>query len=413
MNEISRRTGLTAAAAALLAGTAAVPASAASHAPHAPRAPRTPHGPRGPRGRALQRGVDAIRATGASGVLAEVQDARGRTTARAGVADLDAPGKGPVPWDAYYRVGSDTKTYTATVVLQLVGEGRLKLTDTVERWLPGVIRGHGNDGRRITVTNLLRQTSGLNEYITEDSGGFTPEAYRRNRFRSQTAQEQLTEALGKPPQWLPDADDPANERRWEYSNTNYVVAGMLVEAVTGHPWAQEVHERIIEPLGLRATFTPGTSPYVPQPTATGYTYFPDETRPTETSLGFGGGADGCLISTTHDHGVFLRALFGGRLLRPAQLAAMKRTVPVRDWIPADGVRYGLGIAWRPVAGRADGVWFHGGTSLGFVSGGGVTADGATAVTSAAFTLRVDDAEAHEAQARAELRLVDEVLVAGV
>ncbi|MFK4068851.1 serine hydrolase domain-containing protein [Streptomyces sp. NPDC029674] len=396
---MSRRTGLTAAASALLVGTAAVPASASA-------APRTPHGPRG---RALQRGVDAIRATGTSGVLAEVQDARGRTTARAGVADLDAPAKGPVPWDAYYRLGSDTKTYTATVVLQLVGEGRLKLTDTVERRLPGAIRGHGNDGRRITVANLLRQTSGLNEYITADSGDFTPDAYRRNRFRSQSPEEQLAVALSKPPQWLPDADDPAGERRWSYSNTNYVVAGMLVEAVTGHPWAQEVHERIIEPLGLRATFTPGTSSYVPRPTATGYTYFPDETRPTETTLGFGGGADGCLISTTHDHGVFLRALLGGRLLRPAQLAAMKRTVPVQDWISADGVRYGLGIAWRPVAGRTDGVWFHGGTSLDCVSECGVTPDGATAVTSAAFTLRLDSAETHEAQARAALRLVDSAL----
>ncbi|MEU5683241.1 peptidase [Streptomyces venezuelae] len=398
MTDISRRTGLTAAAAALLAGTAGVPASAA--------APRTPNGPRG---RALQRGVDAIRATGASGVLAEVQDARGRTTARAGVSDLDAPAKGPVPWGAYYRIGSDTKTYTATVVLQLVQEGRLKLTDTVERWLPGAIRAHGNDGRRITVTNLLRQTSGLNEYITAESGDFTPDAYRRNRFRPQSPQEQLAVALAKPPQWLPDADDPAEERRWGYSNTNYVVAGMLVEAVTGHPWAQEVHERIIEPLGLRHTLIPGTSSYVPRPTATGYTYFPEETRPTETTLGFGGGADGCLISTTHDHGIFLRALLGGRLLRPAQLAAMKSTVPVSDWIPADGVRYGLGIASRPLAGREDGLWFHGGTSLGYVSEGGVTPDGTTAVTAAAFTLRLDSEETHLRQARAALRMVEEVL----
>ncbi|MFH8612747.1 serine hydrolase domain-containing protein [Streptomyces sp. NPDC018029] len=403
MTEISRRTGLAATAAALLTGASGTAADAAPSAPSAPPAPAS-------RRSTLQRGVDAIHATGATGVVAEVQSAHGRTTARAGVADLG--GKGPVPEDAYYRIGSDTKTFTATVVLQLVGEGRLRLTDTVERWLPGTIRGHGNDGRRITVTNLLRQTSGLNDYITADSGDFTPDAYRRNRFRSQSPKEQLTAALSTPPQWLPDADDPAGERRWSYSNTNYVVAGLVVEAVTGHPWAQEVHERIVEPLGLRHTFTPGTSPYVPHPTATGYTYFPHETRPTETTLGFGGGADGCLISTTHDHGVFLRALLGGRLLRPAQLAAMKRTVPVRDWIPADGVRYGLGIAWRPVAGRADGIWFHGGTSLGCVSECGVTPDGATAVTSAAFTLRLDDARANEAQARATLRMVDSALRRG-
>ncbi|MGV9883718.1 serine hydrolase domain-containing protein [Streptomyces sp. NPDC003006] len=394
---ISRRAGLAATAVALLTGAAA-PASASA----------SPW-----RGRALQHGVDAILATGATGVLAEVQGAHGhRTAARAGVADLTA--KDPVPWDAYYRIGSDTKTFTAVVVLQLVGEGRLKLTDTVERWLPGAVHGHGNDGRRITVTNLLRQTSGLNDYLAlgADPDDLTPEAYRRNRFRSQTPQEQLTAALSEPPRWLPDAADPAGERRWEYSNTNYVVAGLLVEAVTGHPWAQEVHERIIEPLGLDDTFTPGTSPYVPGPTATGYTYFPNSPkngRPVDTTLGFGGGADGCLISTTRDHGAFLRALLGGRLLHPAQLAAMKRTVPVKDWIPADGVRYGLGIAWRPVAGRRDGIWFHGGTSLGCVSEGGVTPDGTTAVTSAAFTLRLDSPERHESQARATLRMVDTAL----
>ncbi|MFF3644769.1 serine hydrolase domain-containing protein [Streptomyces sp. NPDC002564] len=396
MNGFSRRAGLTATAAAVLTGAAQTPA---------PAAPA-----RSARGRALQRDVEAIVATGASGVVAEVSGAHGRSTARAGVADL--AGREPVPWDAYYRIGSDTKTFIATVVLQLVGEGRLKLTDTVERWLPGAVRGHGNDGRRITVTNLLRQTSGLHDYIATQVDDFTPEGYRRNRFRAQTPDEQLTAALGTAPQWLPDAHDPAGERRWGYSNTNYVLAGMVVEAVTGHPWAQEVHERIIEPLGLRHTFTPGTSAYVPSPTATGYTCFPGETRPTETTLGFGGGADGALVSTTRDHGVFLRALLGGRLLRPAQLAAMRRTVPVTDWIPAAGVRYGLGIAWRPVAGRPDGVWFHGGTSLGCVSGGGVTPDGATSVTGAVFTLRLDDAGTHEAQARAVLRMVDAALGAG-
>ncbi|MFD4633174.1 serine hydrolase domain-containing protein [Streptomyces sp. NPDC058284] len=400
---ISRRTGLAATAAALLTGVAGTRAAAAAPASASAAPPSR-------RGRTLQRDVDAILATGVTGVLAEVHGPHGRTAARAGVADLAA--ERPVPWGAYYRIGSDTKTFTATVVLQLVGEGRLKLTDTVERWLPGAVRGHGNDGRRITVANLLRQTSGLNDYIDGDSEDFTPDGYRRNRFRSQTPEEQLTAALGAPPQWLPDADDPAGERRWGYSNTNYIVAGMIVEAVTGHPWAQEVHERIIEPLGLRHTFAPGTSPYVPQPTATGYTYFPKGTRPVETTLGFGGGADGCLISTPRDHGVFLRALLGGRLLRPAQLAAMKRTVPVKDWIPADGVRYGMGIAWRPVAGRDDGIWFHGGTSLGCVSEGGVTPDGTTSVNSAAFTLRIDSVEPHEAQARATLRMVDAALSAG-
>ncbi|MER5744145.1 serine hydrolase domain-containing protein [Streptomyces sp. NPDC002225] len=387
---ISRRTGLAATAAALVT-TAAAPASAAA-------GPRT----------ALQRSVDAIRATGATGVLAEVQSAAGRTVARAGSADLRAPHE-PVPWDSSYRIGSDTKTFTAVLVLQLVGEGRLGLTDPVERWLPGTVRGNGNDGRRITVADLLRQTSGLNDYLAvspDAADAFTPEGYRRSRFRPAVPADQLAAALSRPPQWLPEPGRP----RWGYSNTNYLLAGLVVEAVTGNPWAQELHDRIVEPLGLRRTSTPGTSPYLPQPAARAYTWFPGEKRPTDTTLASGGGADGAVISTPHEHGVFLRALMGGRLLRPAELAAMKVTVAAEDWSPAPGVRYGLGIAWRPVPGVRGGVWFHGGTHLGVVSESGVTADGARAASSATFTLRMGD-PAQEAQDLAALRLVDRALAA--
>ncbi|WP_234334329.1 serine hydrolase domain-containing protein [Streptomyces sp. NRRL B-1347] len=395
---LSRRTTMAVAAGALLAG-AAPEAAAAAHGTAAPAAGHD----------ALQADVDAVRATGATGVVAEVQTAHGRATARAGVADLGSDR--PVPRDAYYRIGSDTKTFTAVVVLQLVGEGKLALTDTVERRLPGAIRGNGNDGGRITVANLLRQTSGLNDYLAVSEGEFTPEAYRKGRFRTHTPQEQLAAALTKPPQWLPRRDDPAGERRWGYANTNYVVAGLIIEAVTGRPWAQEIHERVIEPLGLRHTLIPGGSAYVPQPTATAYTQFPGSARLTDTTIAAVSGADGGLISTARDHGVFLRALMGGRLLRPAQLAAMKRTVPAEDWIRAKGVRYGLGIAWRPVAGTDTGIWFHGGTHLGVVSECGVTGDGARAVTSATFTLPTAEAQA-DAQAAATLRLVNNALRGG-
>lgn len=187
-----------------------------------------------------------------------------------------------------------------------------------------------------------------------------------------------------------------------------MLAGLIVEQVTGHSWEQEIHDRLIEPLGLRHTLTPGTSPYVPAPTATAYTWFPDVDRPTDTTIASVGWADGSLISTTHDHGVFLRALMSGRLLRPAQFAAMKETVAADDWITAPGVRYGLGIAWRPVAGNRDGIWFHGGTHLGIVSESGVTPDGARAATSATFTLRMGD-PAQDAQDAAGRRLVERAL----
>lgn len=403
----SRRTGMTAAAAALLAGASGPTATAADG--------RGRHDGGGGTGPArpdagLQRDVDAIRAAGATGVLAEVQSTGARSVARAGAADL---GTGrPVPWDAYYRIGSDTKTYTATVALQLVGEGRLALTDTVERWLPGVVRGNGNDGRRITLANLLRHTSGLNDYLAASDGEApSPEAYRKGRFTHHSPRQQVAAAMAAPPQWLPDAGDPAGEQRWGYSNTNYTLAGLVIEQVTGHPWAQEVHERIIEPLGLRRTFTPGTSPYVPRPTATAYTAFPGGSGLTDTTLTYGGYADGSLISTPREVATFLRALLGGRLLAPAQLAAMQETVPVADWIPAAGVRYGLGIAWRPGRSGSDGIWFHGGTHLGVVSESGVRPDGSRAAAAAVFTLHMAG-DAADTQAKAALRLVDNALATG-
>ncbi|MBB5939713.1 serine hydrolase domain-containing protein [Streptomyces zagrosensis] len=403
----SRRTGMTAAAAALLVGASPAVATADSTS----RRGGLFRADQAGRDEGLQRDVDAIRATGATGVLAEIQTAHGRAAARAGGADQGA--RRPVPWDAYYRIGSDTKTFTATVALQLVGEGRLALTDTVDHWLPGLVRGNGNDGRRITVANVLRQTSGLNDYFSASDTGdvFTPDGYRKGRFTSQSPREQVAAALKQPPRWLPDADDPVSEQRWGYANTNYVLVGLLIERVTGHSWAQEVHERIIEPLGLRHTLIPGTSPYVPQPTATAYTAFPGTTDLTDTTLAYAGFADGALISTPRDLATFLRALFSGRLLSPAQLAAMQVTVAAEGWIAAAGVRYGLGIAWRPMRGDFGGIWFHGGTHLGVVSESGVRADGSRAATTAIFTLRMEGGQ-KDAQEKAALRLVDNALRTG-
>ncbi|MGP4112236.1 serine hydrolase domain-containing protein [Streptomyces sp. 4N509B] len=360
--------------------------------------------------RQLRRDAEAVHAAGGTGVVATVRHADRRpVTARAGVADLDDDR--PVPLNAYYRVGSDTKTFVAVVALQLVAEGRLDLDDTVERWLPGLVTGNGHDGSRVTVENLLRQTSGLPDYdelLFGDPETFTPEAYREARFREHTARELVDLALTQPPAWLPDADDPSAETRWQYSNTNYLLAGMIIERVTGHPWEQEVHERVIAPLGLTHTLTPGGSAYVPQPTATAYLQFPGQRELTDVSLSAGGTADGALISTGRDMTTFLTALMDGRLLPPEQLAAMKETVPAPDFLTPD-TRYGLGIAWAPRCGDGEGLWFHGGTSFGVISETGVTDDGSAAATAAVFTLRFEDRQTQEAQDAATQRLVTNAL----
>jgi D-alanyl-D-alanine carboxypeptidase len=282
--------------------------------------------------RRLQRDVEAIHAAGATGVLAQVEAPRAFGVARAGTADVKT-GE-PVPWDAYYRIGSTTKTFTATVALQLVAENKLELSDTVERWLPRLVRGNGNDGARITVQNLLRQTSGLNDYDEELPWirQFTPERFRQERFHAFVPEELVALAMKRRPQWLPDAADPGRETRWGYSNTNYVLAAMIIERVTGHSLAQEINDRIIAPLGLQDTLMAGTSAHLPRPRATAYTQFPGRPDLIDTTL-FVPLPDAPLISTTADVNTFLQALLSGRLLPAAQLAEMKRTVPPTNWRP--------------------------------------------------------------------------------
>ncbi|MDT0266390.1 serine hydrolase domain-containing protein [Streptomyces sp. DSM 44915] len=357
----------------------------------------------------LQRDADEVAAAGATGLVVAVDGADGgHRRARAGEAEV---GTGtPVPWQPYYRIGSDSKTFTSVVLLQLVDEGEVSLSDTVEHWLPGVVAGAGNDGSRITVENLLRHTSGLANYtdILFDLETFTPEFYQDDRFTVRSPREQVALAMTRAPGWLPDAADPAGETRWSYSNTNYLLAGMIIERITGHTWEREVHERIIEPLGLTRTISPGSSVYVPEPTAHGYLQFPGEEELTDTTLVVGGGADGGLLSTPSDMNTFLRAVLDGTLLSPERVADLQRTVPAPDFGP--GAEYGLGLVSAPRCGSDEPpLWFHGGTSFGTVSEGAVTADGSAAASAAIFTLRLGDLERQEAQDEATRAMIDHAL----
>ncbi|PJE99475.1 peptidase [Streptomyces carminius] len=358
----------------------------------------------------LRKDARAVLETGVTGLTVRVQDERRRsTTVRAGVADLR--GNRPVPYDAHYRIGSDTKTFTAVLVLQLVAEGKLDLDDTVEQWLPGLVQGNGNDGSRITVRNLLQQTSGLANYtnLQFQSLETMKQDFLANRYTSLAPEERVKLAMTVAPEWLPDAADPGSETRWSYSNTNYVLAGMIIEKITGNSWEREVRDRIVKPLRLKDTFAPGTSARIPRPTATAYTKFPGEKRLTETTEQANAWSDGAVISTTADMNTFLRALLGGRLLPAGQLAEMKRTVPAEGFPSRPGTTYGLGIAWRPAEGCDKGVWFHGGKVFGTVSGTAVTDDGRRSGASAAFTINFDDTEKNVAQDDATQRMLDRAL----
>lgn len=345
------------AGAALVAATTLLPSAAPASTAPAP----------GPQAR-----VDRlVEDTGFPGVIATVQGRDGRVrTYTAGVGDLRTGA--PVPRDGRVRIASNTKMFTATVVLQLVAEGEVRLDAPIERYLPGVVRGHGNDGRRITVRQLLQQTSGLPDYdtIVEAAGG-SLQAIAPTYVEPH---DLLDAALGERRHFRPGT-------RWEYSNTNYVVLGLLVQRVTGRPFGEVVTQRVIRPAGLEDTYWPrqgerrirGTHPHGYWADEPGAAY-EDITR-MDPSLGW---AAGQLVSTTRDLGRFMSALVGGELLPAAQLAEMRRTVRAPGFDADPGWRYGLGLASH----RLDcGVraWGHGGDIQGFETRNLVTDDGRWAV----------------------------------
>ncbi|MFJ9946574.1 serine hydrolase domain-containing protein [Kitasatospora sp. NPDC091207] len=336
---------------------------------------------------AVQQSLDAlVRDDGMPAALASVQDRNGRTrTYTAGVGDL-ATGA-PVPVDGQVRVGSNTKTFVAVVVLQLVAERRVDLDASVDTYLPGLVRGKGIDGRRVTVRRLLQQTSGLPNY-TDHLG---------DDVRYYTPRELLATALRYPADFAPGTS-------WKYSNTNYVLAGLIVQKVTGRPLAEEMDRRVIKRVGLRHTYFPAPGDAsIREPHPHGY-YRESADAPlrdiTEIDPSWGWAA-GQLVSTNSDLNRFYTALLAGRLLPPAQLAQMRSTVPAEATF-GPGARYGLGLVSRPLP--CGGLsWGHGGSFPGYETRGGVTDDGRAAAV--AVTTQLTD----EVSRRTLERAVDTAL----
>lgn len=336
------RTVRTLLAAGLVAGLTATalaaPAVAATGAPPAPA---------GPSHAATQQALDAAVAQGVPGAVAQARDGKDRWTGTAGErggADR-------------FRVGSITKTFTATVLLQLQAEGRIDLDDPVEKWLPGVVRGHGNDGRAITVRQLLNHTSGIYSY-TEDKDfqqKIFGAGFLEHRYDTWTPAQLVAIAMTHEPDFAPGTS-------WNYSNTNFVLAGMVIEKVTGRPYGKAVENRIIKPLKLRATSVPGTTSRMPRPHSPAYSKLTldDTTAPvhdvTELNPSIAGAA-GEMISDANDLQTFYRALLKGRLLPEAEMKEMTDTVATS---PDGGpVRYGLGLMQAKLSCGKE-IWGHSG-----------------------------------------------------
>ncbi|MFD8993509.1 serine hydrolase domain-containing protein [Streptomyces abikoensis] len=287
---------------------------------------------------------------------------------RAGSWDLysgtaDTGAKRPIGPDDQFRIASQTKTFTAVVVLQLADEGKVELDAPIDRYLPGVVAGNGYDGTKISVRQILQHTSGISEKAGK------PKADPDGTY---SLRETIRAGLTNPPLFAPGTS-------WSYSNTNFLVAGMLIEQLTGMPAGDVITARIIKPLGLTRTAYPRggdrklEAPYLP-----GYVggrvgpFFLWTNATTAVELTAFATA-GAMASTEQDMTTFDQALADGKLVSPAMLAQMRTTVPMIGF-PAV-MHYGLGLIRLDLScgGQA---WGHLGDLLtGHSSGTFATDDG--------------------------------------
>lgn len=353
----------------------------------------------------LHRAIEEIVDTGFLGVVLRVRD-EGEWVGSAGVSKLGETAAPPA--DGHFRIGSNTKTFTAALVLALVAEGRIELDRSVAGYLPE----YGLD-ERITVRMLLQHTSGIfnhtGELLADGTYGpgvpapGTPSGgeWMDLRFTSYRPQELVELALSKPARFAPGTG-------WSYSNTNYVLARLVIEKVTGRALAQEMRRLILEPLGLTGTVVPDNSTEIPEPHAHAY-YRPEDggeqqivdvTRQNPSWVSTGGD----MISTTQDLATFISALLGGRLLPAPLLAEMCRPHPTG--IP--GMDYGLGVFVRDLGSGGGTLITHNGGMAGYAALMYSTPDGSKTMT--AMLTCVDDSRMSIAAAfmNAQQRLVDEV-----
>lgn len=287
----------------------------------------------------------------------------------AGVADRRS-GRVVGPHDRF-RAGSITKMFVATVVLQLAGEGRVQLDAPVQRYLPGVLP---TAYPSITLTQLLQHTSGLPDMSGPGVPDLsTPEAVLATRDDRWTPARLIRTQTRGPLKFAPGT-------RQEYRGINYVLLAQVVERVTGRPYAAEIAQRILRPLGLHDTVLPGADRRLHGRHVHGYLRMSDDRLVDVTvfdqTVAYG---EGELVTSSADLDRFVDALFAGRLL-PQREQAVLFTLPadsVRMWTPdgSDGgpARYSAGLQTVTVNGVT--FWGKTGETYGYRAAAFSTRDG--------------------------------------
>lgn len=288
--------------------------------------------------------------TGASGAVLLVREDSGKEWSGAiGVARSNTPkvfpdDRGNYSWqgspmekDLLFRIGSLTKMFTAALILKLMEEGKLNIEDKLEHWLPGAVK----NSEIITLKQLLNHTSG----VVELNAG-----QEFSEFKAWTPESLLALIKDKEPQFKPGEHS-------KYTNSNYILLGMVAQKVTGQTYEELIQEKLLKPLWLSHTYVPRTGDF---PEANAYGYILQEKAFVEVS-GFQPSAPwsaGAMISNMYDLSRWIQSLFGGFILDPKSLEMMQTFTPMTETIS-----YGLGLM-RLKDGRVG----HSGAINGFYSG---------------------------------------------
>lgn len=309
---------------------------------------------------ALQSGVDAHAYPGAVAVVR-----RGGQTRTVAVGRADIATHSPMTSTDRFQIASVTKSMVAAAALQLVAQGRLSLSDTVQKWEPGLLK----HGAAITVAELLGQTSGLPAFQTTKAFA---------HMHGEPPPQTLIALVARAPLMF-----KPGSRSW-YSNTNYLVLGLILQKASGEPLPSLLQHKIFGPVGLHSASLAPTRESTPL-LVHGYDKGKDVTSDLTWLWAAGG-----VLSTAGDVGRFYDALFTGKIVPAPLLRTMRTQRPeTNHTLPFSG--YGLGIATIPTnCGTAYG---HSGDAPGVITHAWTTKNGQRAVVlaiNAAITPSVND-----------------------
>jgi D-alanyl-D-alanine carboxypeptidase len=281
-----------------------------------------------------------------------------------------APNDAPVSQDTLYQMGSTSKSFAAAVILKLEAAGKLSLDETVGRWLPEYPAW-----KDVAIRRLLNMSSGIPTYSETEA---MSRMWAEEPNRTMSAQDLVKLANNLPP-----------TTGYHYSNTNYILAGMIAAKAAGKPYRDLVHELLLRPLGLNSTFyedgpypaeviarlahgyfeNPACTDYQPKDCKVSWNQ-PILGRDMRTASTSWAQAAGGAISNARDVDRWMRAVFAGRVMPQKQqaewlsLISLKTGAPIRDVSAADPGGFSLGLA-RAIHGPAGPLWFYEGVTLGY------------------------------------------------